>query len=96
MELKAQLKQAVQQAAQALGADVDPAIQETPAGKKGDYGTPAAFQIAKALGRNPAEVAQELARTLTLPEGIARAEAAGPFLTLTRRCAPCQKIIRWR
>ncbi|WP_261664489.1 arginine--tRNA ligase [Deinococcus sp. Marseille-Q6407] len=80
MELKAQLKQAVQQAAQALGAELDPAIQETPAGKKGDYGTPAAFQMAKTLGRNPAEVAQELARSIQLPAGIARVEAAGPFL----------------
>ncbi|MCY1702930.1 arginine--tRNA ligase [Deinococcus sp. SL84] len=80
MELKAQLKQAVQQAAQALGAELDPAIQETPAGKKGDYGTPAAFQLAKMLGRNPAEVAQDLARSIQLPAGIARVEAAGPFL----------------
>ncbi|GHF92913.1 arginine--tRNA ligase [Deinococcus piscis] len=80
MELKAQLKQAVQQAAQGMGAELDPAIQDTPAGKKGDYGTPAAFQIAKLLGRNPAEVAQELARSIELPAGIARVEAAGPFL----------------
>ncbi|MDO4262874.1 MAG: arginine--tRNA ligase [Deinococcus sp.] len=80
MELKAQLKQAVQQAAQGMGAELDPAIQDTPPGKKGDYGTPAAFQIAKVLGRNPAEVAQELARSIALPAGIARAEAAGPFL----------------
>ncbi|RTR25909.1 arginine--tRNA ligase [Deinococcus radiophilus] len=80
MELKAQLREAVQQAAQGMGAELDVAIQETPAGKKGDYGTPAAFQIAKALGRNPAEVAQELAGLIRLPAGIARVEAAGPFL----------------
>lgn len=63
-----------------MGAPLDAAIQETPAGKKGDYGTPAAFQMAKALGRNPAEVAQELAQKIELPAGIARVEAAGPFL----------------
>ncbi|MFC6591197.1 arginine--tRNA ligase [Deinococcus lacus] len=80
MELKSQLKDAVQQAAAQMGAPLEAAIQETPPGKKGDYGTPAAFQVAKALGRNPAEVAQELARLLVLPQGIARAEAAGPFL----------------
>lgn len=80
MELKTQLKDAIRQAASALGVSLDPAIQETPAGKKGDYGTPAAFQIAKELGRSPAEVAQELARSLELPAGIARVEVAGPFL----------------
>ncbi|WP_104990446.1 arginine--tRNA ligase [Deinococcus sp. NW-56] len=80
MDLKAQLKAAVERAAADLGAPVDAAIQETPASKPGDYGTPAAFQMAKALGQNPAQVAAQLARTVQLPAGIARVEAAGPFL----------------
>ncbi|GGR44514.1 arginine--tRNA ligase [Deinococcus seoulensis] len=80
MDLKAQLKQAVETAAAALGAPLDVAIQETPATKPGDYGTPAAFQIAKAIGGNPAQVAQQLAQTVVLPQGISRVEAAGPFL----------------
>lgn len=80
MDLKAELKAAVQQAAAELGAPVDVAIQETPANKPGDYGTPAAFQMAKALGQNPAQVAAQLAQRVRLPAGIARVEAAGPFL----------------
>lgn len=80
MDLKAQLKAAVEQAARDLGAPVDAAIQETPANKPGDYGTPAAFQMAKALGQNPAQVAAQLAGAVQLPSGIARVEAAGPFL----------------
>lgn len=80
MNLKADLKTAVEAAAQALGARVDVAIQETPANKPGDYGTPAAFQMAKELGQNPAQVAAQLAQTVRLPAGIARVEAAGPFL----------------
>ncbi|GAA5511745.1 arginine--tRNA ligase [Deinococcus carri] len=80
MDLKAQLKAAVEQAAANLGAPVDAAIQDTPANKPGDYGTPAAFQMAKALGQNPAQVAAQLAQTVQLPAGIARVEAAGPFL----------------
>ncbi|MBB5233088.1 arginine--tRNA ligase [Deinococcus budaensis] len=84
MDLKAQLKAAVEQAAAELGAPLplpfDVAIQETPVGKPGDYGTPAAFQLAKALGQSPAAVAAQLAGKVALPEGIARAEAAGPFL----------------
>jgi arginyl-tRNA synthetase len=84
MDLKAQLKAAVEQAAADLGAPLplpfDVAIQETPASKPGDYGTPAAFQIARALGGNPAGIAARLAEKVQLPEGISRVEAAGPFL----------------
>jgi len=80
MDLKAQLKAAVEQAAADLGAPLDVAIQETPASKPGDYGTPAAFQMAKSLGQNPAAVAAQLAEKVVLPQGIARVEAAGPFL----------------
>ncbi|GGO37229.1 arginine--tRNA ligase [Deinococcus humi] len=80
MDLKAQLKTAVEDAAQQMGAAVDAAIQETPAGKAGDYGTPAAFLIAKAVGGNPAQIAAQLAQTVRLPEGIRKVEAAGPFL----------------
>ncbi|GBF04303.1 arginyl-tRNA synthetase, argS [Deinococcus aerius] len=80
MDLKAELKAAVERAAADLGAPLDVAIQETPANKPGDYGTPAAFQIAKTLGQNPAQVAAQLAGKVELPRGISRVEAAGPFL----------------
>lgn len=80
MDLKAQLKTAVEDAAQAMNLPVDAAIQETPANKPGDYGTPAAFQMAKSGGGNPAQIAAQLAQTVKLPAGIRRVEAAGPFL----------------
>lgn len=80
MDLKAQLKAAVEAAAQQLGMTVDAAIQETPSTKPGDYGTPAAFQMAKAAGKNPAEVAAQLAQTIVLPAGIKKVEAVGPFI----------------
>ncbi len=78
--LKTRLKQAVEAAAQELGASIEAVIQETPTGKSGDYGTPAAFLLAKALKQNPAAMAGQLAQMVTLPEGIARAEGAGPYL----------------
>lgn len=80
MDLKAQLKSAVEAAAAELGMPVEAAIQETPANKPGDYGTPAAFQMAKGAGKNPAEVAAQLAQAVKLPQGIKKVEAAGPFL----------------
>lgn len=80
MDLKAKLKTAVERAAQELGRQIDAAIQETPPNKPGDYGTPAAFALAKQLGENPAQVAARLAQAVQLPAGISRAETAGPFL----------------
>ncbi|WP_407570556.1 arginine--tRNA ligase [Deinococcus altitudinis] len=79
-DLKTQLKQAVEAAARHLGAAIDAVIQETPADKPGDYGTPAAFLLAKALRQNPAAIAGQLAASVELPAGIARAEAVGPYL----------------
>ncbi|ADV67587.1 arginine--tRNA ligase [Deinococcus maricopensis] len=80
MDVKAQLKAAVEAAARTLGADIEAVIQETPPGKPGDYGTPAAFLLAKSLRGNPAAFAAQLASTIELPSGIARAEAMGPYL----------------
>jgi len=84
-DLKTQLKQAVEAAAahlsqEQLGQGIEAVIQETPADKPGDYGTPAAFLLAKALRQNPAAIAAQLAAGVVLPEGIARAEAVGPYL----------------
>ena len=85
MDLKASLKQAVEQAAHELGAPlaaarIEAVIQETPPDKRGDYGTPAAFLLAKVLRQNPAAIAAQLAERVVLPPGIARAEATGPYL----------------
>jgi len=80
MDVKAQLKAAVEAAAAALGAEIAVVIQETPPDKPGDYGTPAAFQLAKSLRQNPAAIAQQLAHAVQLPAGVARAEAVGPYL----------------
>ncbi|AFZ69103.1 arginine--tRNA ligase [Deinococcus peraridilitoris] len=80
MDVKAQLKTAVEAAAQHLGASIEAVIQETPPDKPGDYGTPAAFLLAKALRQNPAQIAQQLAASVELPATVARAEAVGPYL----------------
>lgn len=79
-DVKAQLRIAVEAAAQQLGASIEAALQETPPEKPGDYGTPAAFQLAKTLGQNPAQIARQLAEAVELPPAVARAEAVGPYL----------------
>ncbi len=45
----------------------------------GDLALPC-FTLAKALRRNPAQIAQELAGAVDLPEGVREARAAGPYL----------------
>jgi arginyl-tRNA synthetase len=55
-------------------------VQVVPDGKPGDYGSPLAFGLAKALRRNPAQIAAELAAAVRPPPGIARLEAVGPYL----------------
>jgi arginyl-tRNA synthetase len=80
MDVKTQLKHALERAAAALGAEVEVAVQAVPEGKAGDYGSPVAFSLAKTLRKNPAVIAGELLERLELPAGVARAEAVGPYL----------------
>ncbi len=61
---------------------VDIPIQEVPAGKPGDYGTPVAFGLARVLRKNPAAIAQEIVAQLELPAGVHRAEAVGPYINV--------------
>ncbi len=80
MDVKAQLREAVEAAIRSLGAEAEAVIQETPPDKPGDYGTPAAFALAKVLRQNPAQLAAQLAAAIQLPVGVERAEATGPYL----------------
>ncbi len=80
MQLKNQLKQALINLLPSEAADLEVVIQDVPAGKPGDYGSPLAFVLAKTLKQNPVQVAADLASRVLLPAGIARAEAVGPFL----------------
>lgn len=65
-----------------LGADVAVpgrvVVERTRPGGVGEYATPVAFQIAKAAGRAPGEVARVLARRLGEEPGIFSVEVTGP------------------
>ncbi|MEV7582762.1 ArgS-related anticodon-binding protein NrtL [Streptomyces erythrochromogenes] len=52
-------------------------VERTRPGGVGDYATPAAFQVAKAAGRPPRDVADVLARRLGAEPGIERVEVTG-------------------
>ncbi len=63
-----------------LGVAADEVVLERPRTEgMGEFALPC-FRFAKALSRNPAALASELAASLVWPEGTA--EAAGPFLNL--------------
>ncbi len=83
-DLLPQLEHAVTAALKTLGVeDVQVQVQEVPPGKPGDFGTPVAFSLAKVLRRPPVQIAQALLEALNaagLPQGIARADAVGPYL----------------
>ncbi len=53
-------------------------VERTRPGGVGDYATPVAFQVAKAAGRAPGEVAGVLARRLSAEPGIESVEVTGP------------------
>ncbi len=87
--MKVALKAALEQAVIALGADssadssadnVDIPVQDVPDNKSGDYGSPAAFALAKKLKKNPVEIANGIIANLKLPSGIASVEAVGPYI----------------
>lgn len=81
MDLKTHLQAALAAALDALGAEAaDIPVQDVPDDKPGDYGTPVAFGLARSLRKNPAEIAADILGALELPEGVARAEAVGPYL----------------
>ena len=79
-DVKTQLKEALERAVTALGAQAEVSVQAVPEGKAGDYGSPVAFGLAKTLRKNPVVIANEILAALTLPTGVARAEAVGPYL----------------
>ena len=80
MDVKIQLKEALETAVRALGGEAEVSVQAVPEGKAGDYGSPVAFGLAKTLRQNPVAIANSLLEKLELPPGVAKAEAVGPYL----------------
>ena len=75
------LEEAVRTALSRIGVDTaEVTIQEVPADKPGDYGTPVAFGLARTLRRNPAVIATDIVEALELPPGVERADAVGPYI----------------
>ena len=82
-DVRTALQTAFQDAIRALGTEPpEVPVQEVPDGKPGDYGTPVAFQLAKALRRSPAVIAGEVVQRFEPPQGVLRAEAVGPYINV--------------
>ena len=80
-DMKQALKVALEKAVAKLGAEgVDVPVQDVPDNKPGDYGSPAAFALAKRFKKSPVEIANDIVANLELPKGIARVEAVGPYI----------------
>ncbi len=82
LDPKAQLKAAIAQALEALGLQEWPEIvvQETPADKEGDYGTPIAMSLARTLRKAPPQIAADLLQNIPLPPWVQRTFVVGGYL----------------
>lgn len=72
--------------AEALGSDAHFVVERPESAEHGDYTTNAAMAAAKALGKNPKELAEELAEKIqkNLGDKASRVEVAGPgFINIT-------------
>lgn len=81
-DIKAQLKETVAQALEALGLQEWPEIvvQETPPDKEGDYGTPIAMSLARTLRKAPPQIAADLVQNIQLPGWVKRTFVVGGYL----------------
>lgn len=82
-ELSLVIRQTVLDLVSARGADVavvpdDVTVERPRNPEHGDYATNIALQLAKKIGANPREFAEEIALALAQNEGVSSAEIAGP------------------
>lgn len=83
-EFKARIHLAISRAVATLGVEgVEIVIHDVPEGQLGNYGSPVAFQLAKALRRSPSQVAIDLLAVIEVPEGFVKVQAVGPYLNFT-------------
>ncbi|MER3460555.1 MAG: arginine--tRNA ligase [candidate division GAL15 bacterium] len=84
-DLKAELRQAVEQALALLGIQepVEVVVQRTPPDRPEDYGSPVAFTLARTLRRPPPEIAQQLAAHIRRPPGVVGVEPVGGYVNFT-------------
>ncbi|MFE5768690.1 ArgS-related anticodon-binding protein NrtL [Streptomyces sp. NPDC056485] len=70
-------------------------VERTRPGGVGDYATPVAFQVARAAGRPPAEVARVIAEGLAAEPGLVRVEITGAgFLNFTLASRGAAGLVR--
>ncbi|KMO97735.1 ArgS-related anticodon-binding protein NrtL [Streptomyces roseus] len=70
-------------------------VERTRPGGVGDYATPVAFQVARAAGRTPAEVARVIADGLAAEPGLDRVEITGAgFLNFTLAPRAAAELVR--
>jgi arginyl-tRNA synthetase len=81
--IRAQLDQAVIEAARAIGVDGDlPDLElgRTKSPERGDYASSAGMKLAKVLKEPPPQIAGRLAQAIQVPVGAATVEAAGGYV----------------
>jgi arginyl-tRNA synthetase len=81
VDVRAELARAVEEAVSGLGVTLpEVTVQPVPPDVPGDYGTPVAFQLARLVRRPPQQIAEELVRRISLPEGVREVLAVGGYV----------------
>jgi arginyl-tRNA synthetase len=98
MHLLRLVQDAVRKALVGMAGDVEPyaaMVKPTQDAKHGDYQANAAMSLAKALGKKPRDVAQEIAERLDLGDWLEKPEVAGPgFINVRLRSDWLAKQLR--
>ncbi len=79
MDFRVAIAQAVAKACGMDATELTGWLETPPTPDMGDYAFPC-FRLAKQLKKAPAAIAAELAQAIVLPEGVEKAEPAGPYL----------------
>ena len=79
MDLKQTISAALAQVTGIGAEELDTWLETPPNPEMGDYAFPC-FKLAKSLRKAPPVIAAELAGALKLPDGVAKAEAAGGYV----------------
>ncbi len=96
MGIRSRIDAALMDAVRSLG--VDGALPDLELGRAkgadhGEYASPAGLKLARVLRKAPPQIAETIAKTIVVPDGAARAEAAGGYVNFRLTAEWLQRLV---
>jgi arginyl-tRNA synthetase len=96
MGIRSRIDAALADAVRSLG--VDGALPDLELGRAkgadhGEYASPAGLKLARALRKAPPQIAEDIAKTIVVPDGAATAEAAGGYVNFRLTAEWLQRLV---